>query len=443
MPFIPNTEEDQRLMLETIGTKSIEDLYSNIPEDVRFRGDLNLPPALSEWEALREITKISNKNISTDTHSCFIGGGAYDHFIPSGIASLLGRSEFYTAYTPYQGEVSQGTLQSMYEFQSMICELTGMDISNASMYDAGSGLAEAVLMACTVTRRKKVVIAGKVHPNYLDIVRTYAHGQEIEIIQTDPVGGTANLDKLEEIADEEVAAVIFQNPNFYGNLEEVHEISRITKAINKTLLVSVVDPISLGLIVEPSAYDADIVVGEAQGMGIGLQFGGPYCGIFATKKSLVRKLPGRLSGITIDADGKEAFVLTLQTREQHIRRDKATSNICTNQGLMALASTIYMALLGKQGIREVAEQSAQKAHYLAQEISNLNGYSLRFDKPFFKEFVVNTPKEPGFIIEALYDKGFLAGLDLSRFDDEGLMIAVTEKRSKTEMDELVSVLAAL
>ncbi|MEX2396934.1 MAG: aminomethyl-transferring glycine dehydrogenase subunit GcvPA, partial [Balneolales bacterium] len=302
---------------------------------------------------------------------------------------------------------------------------------------------EAVLMACTVTRRKKVVIAGKVHPNYLDIVRTYAHGQEIEIIQTDPVGGTANLDKLEEIADEEVAAVIFQNPNFYGNLEEVHEISRITKAINKTLLVSVVDPISLGLIVEPSAYDADIVVGEAQGMGIGLQFGGPYCGIFATKKSLVRKLPGRLSGITIDADGKEAFVLTLQTREQHIRRDKATSNICTNQGLMALASTIYMALLGKQGIREVAEQSAQKAHYLAQEISNLNGYSLRFDKPFFKEFVVNTPKEPGFIIEALYDKGFLAGLDLSRFDVEGLMIAVTEKRSKTEMDELVSVLAAL
>lgn len=441
MPFIPNTPEDQRLMLETIGTKKIEDLYSNIPEEVRFRGDLNLPPALSEWEALREITRISNKSYSTDTHSCFIGGGAYDHFIPSGIASLLGRSEFYTAYTPYQGEVSQGTLQSMYEFQSMICELTGMDIANASMYDAGSGLAEAVLMACSVTKRDKVVVVGKVHPNYLEIVRTYAHGQNIEIIQTDPLDGTANLEVLEEVIDDTIAAVIFQNPNFYGNLEDVHEISRLTRTIDKTLLVSVVDPISLGLIIEPSAYDADIVVGEAQGMGIGLQFGGPYCGIFATRNALIRKLPGRLSGITIDAEGKEAFVLTLQTREQHIRRDKATSNICTNQGLMALASTIYMALLGKQGIREAAEQSTQKAHYLAEQISRLDGYSLRFDKPFFKEFVVNTPKPAGAIIDALLDKGFLAGLDLSRFNDEGLMIAVTEKRSKSEMDELVSALA--
>lgn len=442
MPFIPNTEDDQRLMLDAIGTKEIEDLYSNIPEDVRFRGDLNLPPALSEWEVLREITRISNKSYSTDTHSCFIGGGAYDHFIPSGIAALLGRSEFYTAYTPYQGEVSQGTLQSMYEFQSMICELTGMDISNASMYDAGSGLAEAVLMSCSITRRNKVVIAGKVHPSYLEIVRTYAHGQNIEIIQTDPIEGTANLELLEQTLDENVAAVIFQNPNFYGNLEDVHEISRITKSIDKTLLVSVVDPISLGLIIEPSAYDADIVVGEAQGMGIGLQFGGPYCGIFATKKSLIRKLPGRLSGITLDSEGKEAFVLTLQTREQHIRRDKATSNICTNQGLMALASTVYMALLGKQGIREVADQSTRKAHYLAEQISSLDGYSLRFDKPFFKEFVINTPQAPGAIIDALFEKGFLTGLDLSRFDDNGLMIAVTEKRSKSEMDELVNELAA-
>ncbi|MEX0929830.1 MAG: aminomethyl-transferring glycine dehydrogenase subunit GcvPA [Balneolales bacterium] len=441
MPFIPNTEEDQRLMLETIGTKKIEDLYSNIPGEVRFRGDLNLPPALSEWEALREITGISNKNFSTDTHACFIGGGAYDHFIPSGIGALMSRSEFYTAYTPYQGEVSQGTLQSMYEFQSMVCELTGMDIANASMYDAGSGLAEAVLMACSVTRRNKVIIAGKVHPNYLDIVRTYAHGQKIEIIQTDPVDGTANLPLLEKMVDETVAAVIFQNPNFYGNLEDVHKISGITKATDKTLLVSVVDPISLGVIIEPSAYDADIVVGEAQGMGIGLQFGGPYCGIFATKKSLIRKLPGRLSGITIDADGKEAFVLTLQTREQHIRRDKATSNICTNQGLMALASTIYMALLGKKGIQEVADQSTQKAHYLASEINKLDGYSLYFNKPFFKEFVVKTPRPPAEIISKLYDKGYLAGLDLSHFNDEGLMIAVTEKRSKADMDELVSLLA--
>ena len=443
MPFIPNTQEDQRLMLEAIGAKNVEDLLSTIPEEVRYRGDLNLPPALSELEVLRQITRVSNKNFATDTHSCFIGGGAYDHFIPSGIAALLGRSEFYTAYTPYQGEVSQGTLQSMYEYQSMICELTGMDISNASLYDAGSGLAEAVLMACAITKRNKVVIAGKVHPNYLEVVRTYAYGQKIEIVQTDPDEGTANLGLLEEMVDETVAAVIFQNPNFYGNLEDVHEISRITKAVNKTLLVSVVDPISLGVIIEPSAYNADIVVGEAQGMGIGLQFGGPYCGIFATKKALVRKLPGRLSGVTIDSEGKEAFVLTLQTREQHIRRDKATSNICTNQGLMALASTIYMALLGKEGIREVAEQSSQKAHYLAEEITNLDGYSLRFDKPFFKEFVINTPHKPSAIIDALYEKGFLAGLDLSRFDDEGLMLAVTEKRSKEELDEFVSTLSKL
>ncbi|MEX0686084.1 MAG: aminomethyl-transferring glycine dehydrogenase subunit GcvPA [Balneolales bacterium] len=443
MPFIPNTKEDQRLMLDAIGNSKIEDLLKIIPEEVRFRGDLNLPPALSEWEVLREISRISNKNFTTETHSCFIGGGAYDHFIPSGIAALLSRSEFYTAYTPYQGEVSQGTLQSMYEYQSMICELTGMDISNASLYDAGSGLAEAVLMACNITKRNKVVIVGKVHPNYLEVVRTYAYGQNIEIVQTDPVDGSADLELLENLVDKTVAAVIFQNPNFYGNLEDVFKISRITKAIDKTLLISVIDPISLGVIVQPAAYNADIVVGEAQGMGIGLQFGGPYCGIFATKKSLIRKLPGRLSGVTIDAEGKEAFVLTLQTREQHIRRDKATSNICTNQGLMALASTIYMALLGKEGIQEVAEQSTQKAHYLAEKICNINGYSLRFDKPFFKEFVVNTPHKPEFIIEALFDKGILGGIDLSRFDDKGLMITVTEKRSKAELDEYVELLSDL
>ncbi len=438
MSFIPHTDADRKSMLETIGTESIEDLLTNIPEGVRFRGDLNLPKQLSEWEAIKEITRISEKNCSAQTHACFMGGGAYDHFIPTAIASLTSRSEFYTAYTPYQGEVSQGTLQSMYEFQSMICELTGMEIANASLYDAANSLSEAIIMASALTKRQKIVVVGKVHPNYLNVARTYAKGHDIEIVETDPVKGGADLDELEKLVDDTVAGVVVQHPNFYGNLEDVQEIKRITRTDKKALLISVVDPLSLGILAEPSSYDADIVVGEAQGMGIGLQFGGPYCGIFATRKKMVRKLPGRLSGLTIDSDGNEAFVLTLQTREQHIRRDKATSNICTNQGLMALASTIYMSLLGKQGVREVAEQSTQKAHYLADQIQNLDGYSLKYDRPFFKEFVVNTPVEPSKIIEDLADKGFMAGIDLSRFDDEGLMVAVTEKRSKEELDQFVT-----
>lgn len=443
MSFIPHTEADRKSMLETIGTESIEDLLTNIPEGVRFRGDLNLPKQLSEWEAIKEITRISEKNYSAQTHACFMGGGAYDHFIPTAIASLTGRSEFYTAYTPYQGEVSQGTLQSMYEFQSMICELTGMEIANASLYDAANSLSEAIIMASALTKRKKVVVVGKVHPNYIDVAQTYAKGHNIEIVETDPVNGGADLEQLEKLVDDSVAAVVVQHPNFYGNLEDVQEIKRLTRTDKKALLISVVDPLSLGILAEPSSYDADIVVGEAQGMGIGLQFGGPYCGIFATRKNMVRKLPGRLSGLTIDSDGKEAFVLTLQTREQHIRRDKATSNICTNQGLMALASTIYMSLLGKQGIREVAEQSTQKAHYLAEQINNLDGYSLKFDRPFFKEFVIDTPASPDKIIEDLAEKGFMAGIDLNRFGDSGLMIAVTEKRSKEELDQFVTELGKI
>ncbi len=443
MSFIPHTDADRKAMLETIGSESIEDLLSNIPEGVRFRGDLNLPKKLSEWEALKEITRISEKNYTAQTHACFMGGGAYDHFIPSAIASLTSRSEFYTAYTPYQGEVSQGTLQSIYEFQSMICELTGMEIANASLYDAANSISEAIIMASALTRRNKVLFVGKIHPNYVEVAHTYAKGHDIEIVETDPVNGGADLNKLEELLDDTVAAVVVQHPNFYGNLEDVQEIKRITRTDKKALLVSVVDPISLGILADPSSYDADIVVGEAQGMGIGLQFGGPYCGIFATRKKMVRKLPGRLSGLTIDSDGNEAFVLTLQTREQHIRRDKATSNICTNQGLMALASTIYMSLLGKEGIREVAEQSTQKAHYLAEQITALDGYELKFDRPFFKEFVVKTPAAPSKIIENLAEKGFMAGVDLSRFDDEGLMIAVTEKRSKEELDQFVTELGKI
>ncbi len=443
MSFLPQTDADRESMLEAIGADSIEDLLSNIPEDVRYRGDLNLPRQLSEWEALKSINRISEKNYSTQSNACFIGGGAYDHFIPTAIASLTSRSEFYTAYTPYQGEVSQGTLHSMYEFQSMICELTGMEIANASLYDAASSLAEALIMASSLTKRNKVLVVGKVHPNYLEVSRTYAIGHDIEIVELDPENGGADLNELEKQMDESVAAVVVQHPNFYGNLEDVKEIERITRTDNKALLISVVDPISLGLLAEPSYYDADIVVGEAQGMGIGLQFGGPYCGIFATRKKMVRKLPGRLSGLTIDADGNEAFVLTLQTREQHIRRDKATSNICTNQGLMALASTIYMSLLGKQGIREVAEQSVQKAHYLAEEISKLDGYNLKFDRPFFKEFVVDTPVAPETIIEKLAEENILAGVDLNRFGEDGLMIAVTEKRSKEELDEFVTALAGI
>ncbi|MDI6803900.1 MAG: aminomethyl-transferring glycine dehydrogenase subunit GcvPA [Bacteroidota bacterium] len=439
MAYIPSTDTDRQEMLKAIGVASFEELLKAIPTEIRTKGEINIPKRLSEFEVLNELRNLESVNKSADKIISFLGGGAYDHFIPSAIAALTSRSEFYTAYTPYQAEVSQGTLQAIYEYQTMVCRLTGMDVANASMYDGGSALGEAALLAVNHTGRNEIIIAGKIHPHYLKIIRTYCEGQDIVINEVVSSRGSVLPDKLKTHISEKTAAVIVQHPNFYGCFEDVDEIGDLAHAAGALYIVSV-DPISLGILTPPGEYGADIVVGEGQVFGCPQNFGGPYLGIFAAKEFLLRKMPGRISGVTIDTDGQRGFVLTVQTREQHIRREKATSNICTNQGLMMLSATIYLALLGKNGIQEVANLCLQKAQYLASAIVEIPGFRMKYNRPFFREFVIETPIPAAEIIKLLSGKGILAGLDLKQFDpkDTGLLIAVTEKRTKEELDLFMS-----
>lgn len=441
MPYYPNTDDDRREMLDAIGVKNFEELVKDIPQEIMLKGDLEIPPAMSEFEVLKHISALANKNVHTQDAISFLGAGVYDHFIPSAVGALLSRSEFYTAYTPYQSEVSQGTLQSIYEYQTMICRLTKMDVSNASLYDAGSGLAEAALMSVAHTGRKKIVATHPIHPLYLQVVRTYVHGQGLEIVEVPARDGAADVDAVKKVVDESVAALMVQQPSFFGTLSNVFALGEIAHS-KRALYVVEVNPISLGLLVPPGEYGADVVVGEGQSLGITQSFGGPFLGIFAVKEALIRRLPGRLAGVTVDADGNRGFVLTLQTREQQIRREKATSNICTNEGLMMLASTIYMSLMGKQGIHEVAEQSSAKAHYLAEQIGKIPGFGLKYPQPFFNEFLVSTPVPSEKIIRAGLRKKLLAGLDVERLlpGEKGLLVAVTEKRTREEMDMFVGLL---
>jgi len=415
MPFIPNTDNDRKLMFERIGVKNFSELISNIPDEIKFKEEFNLPASVSELEIAKIIQQKAGCNTQTCDKISFLGGGAYDHFIPAAVSFLLSRSEFYTAYTPYQAEVSQGTLQVIYEFQSMIAELMGMEVANASMYDGGSALAEAALMAVSETRRKKILISKSVHPYYRQIVKTYCHGQGIETKFIELSQGITNLASLKLSLGNDVAAVIIEHPNFLGYLEEVFEISSLVHE-NKALLITSNDPISLGTIEPPGKYDVDIATGEGQCLGNPLNFGGPYLGIFASKLKYVRKMPGRIAGATTDSEGRRGFVLTFQAREQHIRRAKATSNICTNQALNALAATIYMALIGKKGIQELATLCLQNSHYLADNIAGLNGYELRFASPFFKEFVVSRQVPAKQIIDDLHKSNIFAGIDVSFFD---------------------------
>ncbi len=441
MAYYPNTDDDRQNMLESIGVKSFDELIKDIPQEIRLKGDLKIPPAMSELEVVKHLSSLANKNVDAQTALSFLGAGAYDHFIPSAIGALLSRSEFYTAYTPYQAEVSQGTLQSIYEYQTMICRLTGMDVSNASLYDAGSGLAEAALMSVAHTGRKKIVAAHPIHPLYLQVVRTYVHGQGFEIVEVPARDGAADLDGVRKTADENTAAVMVQQPSFLGTLNDVFALGEIAHAKGALYVVDA-SPISLGLLAAPGSYGADVVVGEGQSLGISQSFGGPFLGIFAVKEALIRRLPGRLAGVTVDTQGNRGFVLTLQTREQQIRREKATSNICTNEGLMMLASTIYMSLMGKQGIKEVAEQSGAKAHYLADQIGKVNGFSLKYGQPFFNEFLVSTPVPAKEIVSAALKKNILAGVDVETLmpGEKGLLVAVTEKRTRAELDEYVDFL---
>jgi glycine dehydrogenase subunit 1 len=442
--FIPHTDAEREAMLETIGIENMEQLFEDVPSAHRFP-ELNLPPMLTEMEVLDEMQSIANLNETVHDIISFLGAGAYSHYIPAAVDAILRRGEFYTAYTPYQPEVSQGTLQAIFDYQSLIAALTGMEVSNASHYDGATAVAEAVSMAIAQFRgkRRKVVISAAVNPQYRQTVRTYNPDSGITFAGDDiAVSPGESPESLIPLIDEDTALVIVQYPDFFGRTYNLASLAEATHQAGALLAVSA-NPTALGLLTPPGEFGADIVTGEGQPLGIPLSYGGPYLGFFATRKEYVRKMAGRLVGETVDKNGQRAYVLTLTAREQHIRREKATSNICTNQGLMALASTVYMSLLGKHGLRQVAELCYHKAHYAARQISKLSGYSLWSNAPFFHEFVVRCPQPVGEINRALLDEDILGGYDLGQDYPElanHMLIAVTEMNSKDDIDLLVDTL---
>ena len=442
MSFIPHSDADRRAMLDRIGVSQIMELYSDIPDDLILKEPLDIPEALSEWEAVRLLDQLAARNRSLIT---FAGGGQYDHYVPAAVDHLIRRSEFYTAYTPYQPEVSQGTLQSIYEFQTMVAELMGMDVANASMYDGPSATAEAAIMARAVTRRGKVIGAGSLHPHYRKVARTYLAGRGEELVGVEPgEDGLLSAHAVAAVVDTDTACVVVQSPNFYGLIEDLDAIADVVHEVGAALVV-VADPVGLALLRSPGECGADIVVAEGQPFGNAPSFGGPVVGLFAATRKYLRKMPGRIVGATVDMEGRRGYVLTLQTREQQIRREKATSNICTNQGLNALAATIHLAAIGREGLREVAEASVQNAHYAARRIDETDGVDLMFpDTPFLREFAVRTKDDSRVVLERGLDRGILAGVSLSRFPDlqcpDGLLVAFTEKRTRAEIDLLVEVL---
>lgn len=444
MHFIPNTSETEREILATLGVDSFNDLIANIPERYRKLCSIDLPPVLSEIEIARTVGALAAKNANSDIQASFLGGGSYDHFIPAAVDFLISRSEFYTAYTPYQPEVSQGTLQAIYEYQSQICHLTDLDVANASLYDGATALAEAAIMANAITNRNKFLVSSLINPLARQVLGTYLKARNLEMVDLPEKNGRTDFADLSEKIDEQTAAVLVQSPNFLGIIEDLNGIAETVHAKNALLVISV-DPISLAILKTPGELGADVAVAEGQPLGIHQTFGGPYLGIFTARRQFIRNMPGRIVGQTVDVDGKRGYVLVLQTREQHIRREKATSNICTNEGLMALAATIYLALMGKTGLRKVAELCLNNSHYLAQKIAGLPGYSLPFaGQPFFKEFVIKTPRPVKEIAQATLTEGFLSGVDLGHYRPEWenlMLIAVTEKRSQQEIDAFFKILA--
>jgi glycine dehydrogenase subunit 1 len=442
--YIPNTDADRSKMLETLGLDYLEELFEAIPPEKRYP-HLDLPPPLSEMEVKKLVRGLAEKNADLDHHPCFLGAGAYHHFVPAVVDHIVRRGEFYTAYTPYQPEASQGTLTSIYEFQTMICELTAMDAANASMYDGATALAEAGLMAARITRRDRLVVASTLHPSYRQVLRTYTQGLGLDIREVGySEDGGVDLHQAEQSLDEEIAALLVQHPNFLGSLEDLLPLSELAHAVG-ALLVVCVDPIALGLLCPPGEQGADIVVGEGQCLGNPLSYGGPYVGLFACRQKYLRQMPGRLVGMTKDIEGRRGFVLTLQPREQHIRREKATSNICTNQALVALATTVYLAVMGKQGLRQVAELCYHKAHYAAQQIVALPGYERLFGA-FFKEFVIRTPLPPAEVNAHLWDRGIIGGYELARDYarlTDCFLLCVTEMNTREEIDRLVQALGEI
>lgn len=436
--YIPLTEKDKQEMLQTIGAKSIGELFGDVPSDILLNRDLNIAEGEAETTLLRRLNRIASKNITKETHTSFLGAGVYDHYAPSVVDAMISRSEFYTAYTPYQPEISQGELQAIFEFQTLICELTDMDVANSSMYDGMTSFAEACILAFSQTKKNKIVVSKGLHYQALQVLHTYAKTRkEFEVVEIDLDGTVTDLKKLEAAVDDETAAVAVQYPNFYGSIEDLEKIQSFIED-KKALFIVYANPLALGLHTPPGSFGADIVVGDTQPFGIPAQFGGPHCGYFATTKKLMRKVPGRLVGQTQDDEGNRGFVLTLQAREQHIRRDKATSNICSNQALNALASSIAMSALGKQGIYDIAVQNIEHANYAKQQFIK-KGFEV-LDGTSFNEFVVKFDKPIQQVNEELVKYNIIGGFDLGVVSDDfknHMLIAVTELRTKDEIDTFV------
>ena len=444
MRYIPNTDADCKAMLQAIGVRSVEELFGDIPPAVRLKRPLKVPPAMSESEVGRHLRALAAQNADADRYSMFLGAGCYNHFSPAIINHLVLRGEFLTPYTPYQPEVSQGTLQALYEYQSLVCLLTAMEVSNASMYEGASATAEAVLMAQRVTGRNKVVVARAVHPEYRTVTRTYASQQGIsfrEVAFTE--AGVTDLTQVRKALGDQVACLVVQSPNFFGGIEDLPQLAEAAHAVGALLVVAVAEPVALGLLKPPGECGADIVTAEGAGMGTGLNYGGPAVGFFATREKFIRHMPGRLVGQTVDREGRSGYVLTLATREQHIRREKATSNICTSESLIANMSGMYMVTMGPQGLREVALLNLRKAAYAKEQLAKVRGFSLRFTGPTFNEFVLRTKKKPGEVLTGLLKRQIIGGLDLGRFYPElkdCLLVCVTEQNSRTEIDALAKAL---
>lgn len=443
--YLPHTEVDRRSMLDAIGVKSVNDLFADIPENVRLNRLLNLPAPMAEPDLVKHLQRLAATNANLQEYACFLGAGAYDHYIPSTVDHVIRRSEFYTAYTQYQPEISQGYLQALWEYQSMICEITGMPVANASMYDGGTAMAEAAMMACNASRRNEIIVAKTVHPHYRTVLSTYAVDFEYRIQEVGYADGLTDKEQLEQAIGASTAAVIIQSPNFFGSIEDLKNLAEIAHE-KGAYLIAVVDPISLGILEAPGRLGADIVIGEGQPMGLPVAFGGPYLGFFATTEKLMRKMPGRIVGQTVDHEENRGFVLTLQAREQHIRREKATSNICSNEALCALTAAVYLSTVGKQGFRKVAELSLQKAHYAFNELIQSNMCSKVFSAPFFKEFVVRLDEPVADINDRLLKEKIIGGLDLGKYYPElanCTLLCVTENRTKEEIDRLVNRMGAL
>ena len=434
--FTQLAPDDRDAMLRTIGLERVEDLFSDVPADARFPA-LELPPALSELEALRHLSQLASQNVSVRDWPCFIGGGAYNHYSPAAVGHVMGQPQFYTAYTPYQPEVSQGTLQAMFEYQSLVCDLLGLDAANASVYDGASAVGEAVLMAQRLTRRERVVLSGSVHPQWRAVVDAYVAAREVDIV-TSRISFEQQIseERLLDLVDDNTACVVVQQPDYFGHVRDLNGLAAAVHERGALLIIGVADATSLGVLKSPGSWGADIATAEGQSLGLPLQFGGPWAGLMACKTEYLRQLPGRIAGQTTDHDGRRGFVLTLQAREQHIRREKATSNICTSQTLLAIGITAYLSLLGPEGLREVARQSHAKAAYAAARIAELPGYAVLTPPPFYNEFLVRTPRPPVELRKALVDKRVLAGVP----HEAGLLLACTEQNTREEIDRLVSAL---